>query len=217
MEKQLLEDFLQNKIKDKIIGQEKKLLFSVMVLFCEVNGKLNLLFEKRAMNIAQGGEISFPGGKKEKGDVDFTETALRETEEEIGISRDRIEKVINYGKLVMATGQLIEVKLGYIENFNLNEIQLNKDEVERVFLVPLEFLLKTEPHIEKVMVQNNPHYENGNKKIIFPSEKLGLPQIYWKPWGREREIYFYKYKDDIIWGITGEIIYSLINDIKNSK
>nr|WP_240934766.1 CoA pyrophosphatase [Fusobacterium sp. FSA-380-WT-3A] len=187
-----------------------------MVLFCEVKGKLNLLFEKRAKNIAQGGEISFPGGKKEK-DEDFIETALRETEEEIGISRDRIKKVVNYGKLLMPTGQLIEVKLGYIENFNLDEIKLNKNEVERVFLVPLEFLLETEPHIEKVMVQNNPHYENGNKKIIFPSEKLGLPQIYWKPWGREREIYFYKYKDDIIWGITGEIIYSLINDIKNSK
>lgn len=216
MEKQLLENFLKNKIEDKIIGQEKKLLFSVMVLFCEIDGKLNLLFEERAMNIAQGGEISFPGGKKEK-DENFTETALRETEEEIGIPKNRIEKVVNYGKLLMPTGQFIEVKLGYIENFSLNEIKLNKDEVERVFLVPLEFLLETEPHIEKVMVQNNPYYENGNKKIVFPSEKLGLPKIYWKPWGKEREVYFYKYKSDVIWGITGEILYSLINDIKNSR
>ena len=39
------------------------------------------------------GQISFPGGKKEDSDNDFSESALRETEEEIGIPRSMVQLV----------------------------------------------------------------------------------------------------------------------------
>lgn len=200
--------------KDRIIGKEKKLNYSVMVLFCKIEDEINILFEKRAMNIAQGGEISFPGGKIEKEDMSCIETALRETFEEIGIKKERITNVTHYGKLLIPTGQLIDVQFGVIENFSYDELKINPDEVEKVFLVPLKFFTEKKPLIEKVMVENRPEYSKGNEKRIFSVEKLGIPSKYGKPWGREREIYFYNYQNEVIWGITGEIIYSIAKDIK---
>lgn len=200
--------------KDRIIGKEKKLNYSVMVLFCKIEDEINILFEKRAMNIAQGGEISFPGGKIEKEDPSCIETALRETFEEIGIKKERITNVTHYGKLLIPTGQLIDVQFGVIENFSYDELKINFAEVEKVFLVPLKFFTEKEPQVEKVMVENRPEYSKGNEKRIFSVEKLGIPSKYGKPWGREREIYFYNYQDEVIWGITGEIIYSIAKDIK---
>ena len=111
--------------KDRIIGKEKKLNYSVMVLFCKIEDEINILFEKRAMNIAQGGEISFPGGKIEKEDISCIETALRETFEEIGIKKERITNVTHYGKLLIPTGQLIDVQFGVIENFSYDELKIN--------------------------------------------------------------------------------------------
>lgn len=200
--------------KDRIIGKEKKLNYSVMVLFCKIEDEINILFEKRAMNIAQGGEISFPGGKIEKEDPSCIETALRETFEEIGIKKERITNVTHYGKLLIPTGQLIDVQFGVIENFSYDELKINPDEVEKVFLIPLKFFTEKEPLVEKVMVENRPEYSKGNEERIFPVEKLGIPSRYGKPWGREREIYFYNYQGEVIWGITGEIIYSIAKDIK---
>lgn len=202
--------------KDRIIGKEKKLNYSVMVLFCKIEDEINILFEKRAMNIAQGGEISFPGGKIEKEDPSCIETALRETFEEIGIKKERIINVTHYGKLLIPTGQLIDVQFGVVENFCYEELKLNPDEVEKIFLVPLKFFLETEPRIEKVMVENRPKYLKGNEEKNFPVEELGIPHRYEKPWGREREIYFYNYAGEVIWGITGEIIYSVAKDMKKN-
>lgn len=201
--------------KDRIIGIEKKLDYSVMILFCEKDGEINILFEKRAKDIAQGGEISFPGGRKEKSDKDYIETALRETFEEIGISKEIIDKVQHYGRIFLPTGQVIDIQLGYIHNFSFEKLNINLDEVEEILLVPLQFFIETEPNIEMIKVENRPNYMVGDKMKLFPVEELRIPKRYKKPWGHEREVYFYNYKNEVIWGITGEIIYSLIKDIKN--
>lgn len=199
--------------EERIIGKEKDKKYSVLALFCEKDGKVSILFEKRAKNITQGGEVSFPGGRTEKNE-NCIETALRETFEEIGIAKDRIQKIRHYGKIVMPTGQLIDVQIGYIENFSMEEIKANPDEVEKVFLVPLDYFLENEAVVEKVMVKNVPEYKIGDELKIFPAKKLNLPEKYHKPWGRERKVYFYNYDGEIIWGITGEILYSLIDEIK---
>lgn len=203
--------------KEIIIGKEKRFNYSVMVLFCEINEEINILFEKRAMKIAQGGEISFPGGKMEKNDRNYIETSLRETFEEIGIKEERIENVTHYGKLLIPTGQLIDVQFGIIKNFSIDELNINFDEVEKVLLVPLKFFIENPPHIEKIMVENRPEYFEKGERKIFPVEKLEIPLKYAKPWGKERKIYFYNYQGEVIWGITGEIIYSIIENLKEKQ
>ncbi len=60
---------------------------AVMMSFYEHEGEIFLPMMLRPDNSrAHPGQVSFPGGKKEKEDIDLIHTAIRETEEEIGIS-----------------------------------------------------------------------------------------------------------------------------------
>lgn len=86
------------------------------------------------------GQVSFPGGRFHASDASLTETALRELEEEIGISRASIElagyldvhETVNSGFLILPV-------VGFVrEDFTL---RVDPDEVAEVFEAPLDFLL----------------------------------------------------------------------------
>lgn len=69
---------------------------SVLIGLVEREAKLHVILTKRASHLKHHpGQISFPGGKVEPSDLSPTFTALRETEEEIGISSQHIS-VIGY-------------------------------------------------------------------------------------------------------------------------
>lgn len=214
--KDTIKDFFCDRGHSKIIGREAGMNSAVMVLFCEIKGEIFILFEKRAKSIRQGGEVSFPGGRRDKEDKSFMATAIRETYEEIGLQKNRIENVRKYGTLIIPTGVIVESYVGFVKNFSLEELNINEDEVERIILVPLNFFIENLPEIEYVTVENEPFYidENG-EKIEFPAKKWGLPEKYTKTWkGSPRRILFYLYAGDVIWGITGEIINSISRDLR---
>ena len=61
-------------------------------LFLDSAGALHAVFTRRRDDLKRHpGEISFPGGRRDPEDADLLDTALREAEEEIGLSRDRVE------------------------------------------------------------------------------------------------------------------------------
>lgn len=64
---------------------------AVLVAFCKRNERLKLVLIRRGGTGLYGGQLGFPGGKTEPGDTSPLETALREAEEEIGISAKSIE------------------------------------------------------------------------------------------------------------------------------
>ena len=63
--------------------------FAVLALLTEIGGELHFILTKRAAGVNQPGDVCFPGGHREQGET-LVETALRETEEEIGISQKDI-------------------------------------------------------------------------------------------------------------------------------
>jgi 8-oxo-dGTP pyrophosphatase MutT (NUDIX family) len=65
---------------------------AVLVPLYEHEGALHAVFTRRHSDLrSHAGEISFPGGRRDKGDADLLSTALREAEEEIGLPRDAVE------------------------------------------------------------------------------------------------------------------------------
>lgn len=73
---------------------------AVTMLFYPKNKETHLvLIVRNSYEGVHSAQIAFPGGKFEPEDVDFQTTALRETEEEIGISRDKIEIVKAFSSL----------------------------------------------------------------------------------------------------------------------
>ena len=192
--------------KERIIGQDRYVNSAVLIAIAEFEGKEYIVLEKRAVEIRQGGEISLPGGKCDKKDKNSKETAIRETIEELGIPREKIEVTGKLGILVNPSGMILEVYVGFVRLENREDIKYNRDEVERVIFAPIEFFLKNEPRIEKIGIKNVPQ---------FSTEELGLPKRYHGDWqGNPREVYFYNFPGDIVWGMTAEIILDFIKMLK---
>jgi len=108
--------------------------------------------------------------------------------------------------------------LGLIDINNLNELNINKDEVEKVFLVPVNFILNTQPKEFSIELEMNPHQVDENSKIIntFPAKKYNLPEKYHKKWkGKPRKIFLYEYNKEIIWGFTASILKDTCDKISN--
>ncbi len=197
-----------------VIGREESSSSVVFAPFLEVNNELCLLFEKRASDIPQGDEICFPGGRHEEGDNgDLRLTAIRETEEELGIPRDRIHIEGRVGSLYGALGVVVELFAGRIDGSGLHDFQPNADEVAQVLLVPFRWFVENPPEIYELEVQVHPFRmdENGRREDIFPARQLGLPQRYWNSWsGRPSPIFAYRVQGEVIWGMTARMVRHLV-------
>jgi len=83
--------------------------------------------------------VSFPGGMRDKNDIDLQETALRETWEELKISREKID-VWTTGNLIGKSDVNVMPVLAYIGEVMPEELEINPDEVEEAFVVSLQKL-----------------------------------------------------------------------------
>ena len=89
---------------------------AVMVLLYPKGGEYCILLNKRSEQVEHHkGEISFPGGARDSEDRDSLETALRETEEEMGINRDDITVIGEMDEVVTRSNFLINVFTGTIK------------------------------------------------------------------------------------------------------
>ena len=118
---------------------------SVLVPIVERAEELTVLFTRRTAHLKDhSGQVSFPGGRSQAGDPTPEATALRETEEEVGLSPQRIELLGRLPEYHTRTGFRVTPVVGLVAT--PFELQPDPFEVEEVFEVPLSFLLDPAHH-----------------------------------------------------------------------
>jgi len=131
---------------DDGIGREPSgTVAAVLVPIIAHPAGLTVLFTQRTAHLkAHSGQVSFPGGRAEPSDRSAEETALRESEEEIGLPRERVEVLARLPEYFTRTGFRVTPVVGVVQP----PLELAPDprEVEAVFEVPLAFLLDVRNH-----------------------------------------------------------------------
>lgn len=201
-----------------IIGKDLYLNSAVLIPIIVLDNSEFVLFEKRSSTVRQPGEISFPGGHFDlRYDKDFLSTAIRETSEELGIENTCIEIIGSIGTLVAPMGVIVETYLGILKINSLDELKIDHKEVERIFLIPLEYFINNKPEIYFTRLELHPYItkEDGEKEELLPIKELGLPEKYSLPWTRgKHRVLVYKTSEEVIWGITAELIFELSKRVK---
>ncbi|HET6630119.1 MAG TPA: CoA pyrophosphatase [Woeseiaceae bacterium] len=107
-----------------------------------VHRELSVLLTRRAEHLRyHAGQVSFPGGRMEPGDPDIEATALRETQEEVGIAPGDVEIAGYLDPVLTITGYTVTPVVGLVRPGL--DLAIDPGEVQHAFEVPLSFLLDT--------------------------------------------------------------------------
>jgi len=145
-----------------------------------VHKELTVLFTQRTAHLKNhSGQVSFPGGRTEPGDASVEFTALRETEEEIGLAMQRVEVLARLPDYRTRTGFRVTPVIGLVAP----PLELAPDprEVAEVFEVPLAFL-RDERNCQR-------------RTREFQGQQVGY--------------YVFEYGERVIWGATAGILVNL--------
>ncbi|XP_018782551.1 PREDICTED: nucleoside diphosphate-linked moiety X motif 8 isoform X1 [Bactrocera latifrons] len=153
------------------MGQTTKERSFAAVLIClckDEMGEISILYTRRSSRLSRHvRQISFPGGLKDSEDSDFIDCALREAEEEVGLTRNRLN-IWGSGTLITPshTAAIMPV-VAAVNDFNLKELKLNADEVEEAFLISVRELVhpKTLKHTQFKGGWSTPNFVVGHNKV----------------------------------------------------
>lgn len=154
---------------------------AVLVGLFESSNGVEAILTRRSQNLTNHrGEISFPGGRLDAGES-VLQAALRETQEEIGLSPEDVEVVgeLNSMATVVSNSHIVPIVGRYRTPPKLHAVN---DEVDRVFSVPLSELVRTDTYSQE-------HW-------IFDD--------------REFQINFFYLDDETIWGATARILFQVM-------
>ncbi|XKE44342.1 CoA pyrophosphatase [Halomonas organivorans] len=117
-----------------------------------------LLFTRRATHLStHGGQVAFPGGKREDQDSDLLATALRESEEEIGLPPARVEVLGRLSDVISLHGLRVTPYVGLIPP-GLPLVP-DRRELDTIFEVPLaDFLADRRTHTDVIRVEGRDYY-----------------------------------------------------------
>jgi 8-oxo-dGTP pyrophosphatase MutT (NUDIX family) len=130
--------------------EDKEALFShaaVLIPIFRDREAYGILFTKRSDKVeAHKGQISFPGGRVDEGDASLLDTALRETQEEIGLPREIIEVLGRTDDArTMSSNYVVHPFVGLIPY--PYPFTLSSHEVEKLIQVPLSLFFAPEKFI----------------------------------------------------------------------
>ena len=153
---------------------------------------LHVLLTRRTEHLRDhAGQISFPGGRSEPEDGSPEATALRESQEEVGLPASCVELLGRLPDYTTVTRYVVTPVVGLIQPpFDL---QLDAFEVAEAFEVPLSYLMTPAHHRRHVF-----QYDGGQRQF------LSMP---WRPADHDRE-YF-------IWGATAAMLRNLYHFLRH--
>lgn len=152
----------------------------VLVPLVNRSGGVTILLTQRTAHLQKhAGQISFPGGGMEPDDADLQATALRETEEEIGLVPEKVEILGSLDLYETSTGYGVAPVVGWIEP--PIELKVDPFEVAEAFEVPLRFVLDPANHARESRTRD----------------------------GSRRFYYVLQYEDYYIWGATAGMLVNL--------
>lgn len=112
---------------------------AVLILLCRDAGELCCVLTKRSEGLPNhAGQVSFPGGTRETQDISLLHTALRETEEEIGLRADALEVLGQLPALTLPSGFHVTPFVALSDP--LPPLYPSPAEVAEVFTLPLSLL-----------------------------------------------------------------------------
>jgi 8-oxo-dGTP pyrophosphatase MutT (NUDIX family) len=164
---------------------------AVLVPFLKNADEWHLLFTRRTDQLADhSGQVAFPGGRMEAGDNSPEETALRESREEIGLEPEKVRILGRLDSFITITNYCVTPIVGIIPwPF---QIQLDENEVSRVFTIPLTWLA-----------------DHNNYEI----RQRPLPA----PYAPVKVIYFQKFEREVLWGVSAEIVLNLLRILRDKR
>ena len=141
---------------------------------------LTVLFTQRTTHLrSHSGQVSFPGGRAEPGDASAEFTALRETEEEIGLSPSAVEVLGRLPDYRTRTGYRVTPVVGLLTP--PVAFRPDPNEVAEIFEVPLLFLLDER--------------NRQRRTREFQGQQVGY--------------YVFEYGEKVIWGATAGMLVNL--------
>ncbi|KAF9506396.1 hypothetical protein BS47DRAFT_1378133 [Hydnum rufescens UP504] len=163
---------------------------SVLIGLCNMDGVSGIILEVRnSLLRAHSGEISFPGGKVDKTDATLIDTALRETQEEIGVRPSQVEIL---GQLSPAmpslSGMPVHCFVGYIHSLDLpqpaatntplrsialSSLTASASEVSQIFHLPLSYLIDP----RRLRIHKLPHRPPYYALNVTDRVNLGDPDV----------------------------------------
>ena len=183
----LLKSVLAHRTK-KTVGEPSLTPASVLLLLYPKDGEYCILLNKRSEQVEHHkGGISLPGGARDSEDLDSLETALRETEEEMGIQRGDVTVLGQLDEVVTRSRFLVQVFAGTIEypyKFKPSAI-----EIAEVLEVPISALR------DPANVRVETHLENGTSVTS----------------------YAYAYNQHLIYGATAKILQQLLELLEEGQ
>jgi 8-oxo-dGTP pyrophosphatase MutT (NUDIX family) len=164
-----------------LLGATPRRAAAVLVPIVTRADGLSILFTRRTEHLAQhAGQISFPGGGVDPGDRDAVATALRETQEEVGIDPVQVRPFGYLDCLETVSGFCVTPVVAELDaNYRATP---NPQEVAEVFEVPLVFFLDP--------------------------ANLRRRRVDYR--GRPRDIFEFLHDGKNIWGVTAAILVSLV-------
>lgn len=155
----------------------------VLALFYpSVKQEAMLLFIlRKTYSGVHSGQMAFPGGKREESDQDLWETALRESEEEVGLPRESVEYLKTLSEVYIPPSNfLVQPYLGVAQE--QPRFVPQEEEVERIVEIPVTELFSSSSHITTQITTSYatkmevPAYEVQNQ-IIWGATAMMLSEI----------------------------------------